>query len=96
MVVSVQKQQIFSFQNQKNSVEQFHVFGQVVQIVKSNQFWSKSLWRANRPKQSVFSDHWDQLLNQQQKQNQRNRSQDQVVQLKQKGQFHRSGVESSQ
>lgn len=54
------------------------------------------MWRANGPEQTVFGDHWDQLFNQKQKQNQRNRSQDQVVQLKQKGQFHWFGIKSSQ
>ena len=78
--------------NKEDSVKQFPVLDQVVEVVEQLELLSPSLRRADGKENTMLSNDWDQFLNQKNQQDERNGGQEYVVNLEQdfeleRGQF---------
>lgn len=87
MVVGVQKGQGLLLEDQKDSVNELKVLGQVVHVVDSDNGLGPGLGVADGIEKTVINQNGDELLNKQQQKEQRQEGQKQVVELKQKSQL---------
>lgn len=85
--------------NKEDSVKQFPVLDQVVEVVKQLELLSPSLRRADSKENTMLSNNWNQFLNQKNQQDERNGGQENVVDLEQdfeleRGQFFHEKLSS--
>lgn len=83
VVVGMQKCQGLLLQDQKDSINEFKVLGQVVHVVNGDDRLSPGSLVANGVKDTMTEDNGDQLLDKQQKQQQGEGGEEKVVNLEQ-------------
>lgn len=83
MVVSVQESQLLLLNDEENSVDELTELGEIVEVVKRDEFLSPCTFITDSIKQTVVVDDWNQLLDHQKEQGQGKCSQEQVVELEQ-------------